>query len=492
MQVQGFLVQKYREATRTMRPTRAAKTAAEVRMAVLSIDPSGVTSTHLLPRSGTEKGVGVGAAPVASAVGATVETAQCGPDAGRATHTDHGLRQHTEAKYAGGTNTTMAGKETSWRSTGGADSQRARASPTCPPENRAGSQQNGAAHDSPIPANHIVGTSNTTPLNAKIAQPNKRQKKLAHDAYLANLPRGVASWVGDTIGWQGSCHYYECFAKNGHLFRIGDCVYVKPEEKEQASYILRVISMWLDTRNNAMYFRGQWMYRPQDTKQGQSSALHAREVFLSDWEDVNPVDCVQTKCVVSWKNLAGGSEEDLEKGSHFACWRLYHVRTGTISSIADGNEAVVGRDACERRECGAIDACKYESTLDSLEEQVARGELSAHRVRKGNGPVARDLLRRAGHMFADELPCMPAQHICNLLLCAAAESIVVVREDGGVRGEVVAGATVRHHPGTQFVEIELLAVRRASQRQGYGVFVLRRLVELASSCGIRCAVCTAA
>ena len=50
-----------------------------------------------------------------------------------------------------------------------------------------------------------------------------------------------------------------------------------------------------------MCFRGQWLYHPQDTKKGAASALHLREVFLSDWENDNPIECVQTKCHVSFR-----------------------------------------------------------------------------------------------------------------------------------------------------------------------------------------------
>jgi hypothetical protein len=39
--------------------------------------------------------------------------------------------------------------------------------------------------------------------------------------------------VGESLGWDGACEYYECFAKNGHLFHIDDCVYVKAEERDQ-------------------------------------------------------------------------------------------------------------------------------------------------------------------------------------------------------------------------------------------------------------------
>jgi len=83
------------------------------------------------------------------------------------------------------------------------------------------------------------------------------------------------------------------------------------------------------------------------------------------------------------------------------------------------------------------------------------------------------LIRQAAQMFADELPSMPVQHICSLLMCSVTETIVLIQ-----KGEVVAAATARYHPGTLFVEIELLAVHRLQQRQGYGILLLQRLVKL--------------
>ena len=127
--------------------------------------------------------------------------------------------------------------------------------------------------------------------------------------------------------------------------------------------------------------------------------------------------------------------------------------------------------------CGAAPATR-EDRLRVLEEELALGLLSLFQVRKTEGSGERDLLRQAALLFADELPCMPVQHICNLVLCSNSESLVLAKD-----GEVVAAATVRHHPGTGFLEIELLAVRRTQQRQGYGLLLLKHLVRLSHRYG---------
>eukprot|EP00960_Hanusia_phi_P066347 766378-Hanusia_phi.AAC.5 len=46
---------------------------------------------------------------------------------------------------------------------------------------------------------------------------------------------GVARWVGESLGREGGKEMYKSFAKNGDVLSVSDCVYVKPEEKDQAA-----------------------------------------------------------------------------------------------------------------------------------------------------------------------------------------------------------------------------------------------------------------
>jgi alpha-mannosidase len=63
-----------------------------------------------------------------------------------------------------------------------------------------------------------------------VSQADRKRKRLTVDY----LPDGVATWVGDSVRVEGTCEYYASFAKNGQLFALDDCVYVKPEERQQA------------------------------------------------------------------------------------------------------------------------------------------------------------------------------------------------------------------------------------------------------------------
>eukprot|EP00961_Rhodomonas_salina_P062414 837566-Rhodomonas_salina.2 len=183
---------------------------------------------------------------------------------------------------------------------------------------------------------------------------------------------GVASWVGESVGESKGRDFYECFAKNGHCINLDDCVYVKPEEKDQVSYIMRVRSMWEE--EGEMQFRGQWLYRPQDTKGGMGAALHPREVLLSDWEDENPIACVQTKCHVVFLEQPP-SEGKVEERFHYVCWRSYNVTSGRIGQgLRHGQEEASGTDAPKKS--------LTRDRVRELERQLWTGQLDVARVRR--------------------------------------------------------------------------------------------------------------
>ncbi|EKX45258.1 hypothetical protein GUITHDRAFT_139172 [Guillardia theta CCMP2712] len=206
---------------------------------------------------------------------------------------------------------------------------------------------------------------------------------------------GVARWVGERVGREEENELYESFAKNGDVISLLDCVYVKPEEKDQAAYIMRIRKLWGCSTTGQMKFRGQWLYRPQDTKHGSSCCLHAREVFLSDWEDENPIDCVQTKCNVLFLDKPPTREADasdscqpsspLGRRFHYVCWRSYSVHTGEIRELAD---SLPGRK-------------KTNPMSQRLKE--LRGEQEVLLLQVSDGRRAREAMQEAGHLYADAL-----------------------------------------------------------------------------------------
>ena len=218
-----------------------------------------------------------------------------------------------------------------------------------------------------------------TPRSDKNPRADKRHKKQHVAVDIEQMPNGVATWVGESCGKHGTRQHYNCFAKNGQLVTVNDCVYVKPEEKDQASYILRVRSMWLDTKSQVMCFRGQWLYRPQDTKQGAASALHIREVFLSDWEDDNPIECVQTKCHVSFQNPSEDRDSGLEKKWHYVSWRSYCVRSGDMQSTSDRQRN--GQETCE----GSKDGMPLKLVPPPPSTLNGKGSKDAHRETAAGG-----------------------------------------------------------------------------------------------------------
>jgi hypothetical protein len=268
-----------------MRPARAAKTAAEVRMAVQTLDAAGV-ARQPRPQAGSKPVPATSSLP-----GLTCEHAV-------------GLSQgHKTLKRASSKSAKPSWKKPARRVRADTNLQKAiRASLTehrrqqaTPSPEEMGSSSRQCVHAgrvftadtrTPLSASSDERESNevtpspippqqrrrSTPETTKNLRADKKQKKQSGLA-LNHLPPGFATWVGDSVGTQGTCQFYECFAKNGHLFHVNDCVYVQSERRDKASYILQVKSMWQNTKNSVMYFRGLWLYRPQVSLYTQSQPL---------------------------------------------------------------------------------------------------------------------------------------------------------------------------------------------------------------------------
>ena len=228
---------------------------------------------------------------------------------------------------------------------------------------------------------------------------------------------GIANWNGSCSVVENGRRYYNGFSKNGHTFEINDCVYVRSAEKDKI-WLMRILKLWeeeswvpRDDDDINMFFRGVWLYRPSDTPQGMSIALHLREIFLSDWEDENSLECVQTKCQVFFRASPPDDKEEIS-GAHFVCWRRYAVSTGRISASRAEGEG--GGDSL--RDGGGA----------GLEGELALGRLVTMRVKARDGQEARGLLRQAGHLLVEAMVHMPVTHITRLLLAPATETLLLL------------------------------------------------------------------
>ena len=236
---------------------------------------------------------------------------------------------------------------------------------------------------------------------------------------------GIASWKGSCISAENGRRYYGGFSKNGHTFEIEDCVYVRSAVKEKI-WLMKILQLWEEEswipRDNCdinMFFRGVWLYRPSDTPHGMSIALHMREIFLSDWEDENSLECVQTKCKVFFRPSPPDAKEEIN-GAHFVCWRRYDVSTGRIS-------------ACKPPGDGGGDG-PGDSARAGMAQELRMGRLVTMRVNARDGEEARRLLRQAGHILADALVHIPVMHITRLLLSPATETLLLLHVRNSLAG----------------------------------------------------------
>ncbi|KAH6826934.1 PHD finger family protein / bromo-adjacent homology domain-containing protein [Perilla frutescens var. hirtella] len=111
------------------------------------------------------------------------------------------------------------------------------------------------------------------------------------------------------------------------IVQAGDCVLMRPSEKNSASYVARVLKIETDNNNNVSV-RVRWYYRPEESVGGRLQYHGAKELFLSDHFDIQSADTIEGKCRVhtfeNYTNLDHVSSEDYY--SRFQ----YRAATGAI------------------------------------------------------------------------------------------------------------------------------------------------------------------
>ncbi|PIN21324.1 hypothetical protein CDL12_05960 [Handroanthus impetiginosus] len=81
------------------------------------------------------------------------------------------------------------------------------------------------------------------------------------------------------------------------VVKAGDCVLMRPSEKNSAPYVARVEKIEADTLNNVIV-QVRWYYRPEETVGGRRQFHGAKELFLSDHYDVQSADTIEGKCTI--------------------------------------------------------------------------------------------------------------------------------------------------------------------------------------------------
>eukprot|EP00966_Prymnesium_polylepis_P150338 3472611-Prymnesium_polylepis.1 len=78
---------------------------------------------------------------------------------------------------------------------------------------------------------------------------------------------------------------------------VGDCVFLTPECRGEPCEVGRVVSLF-EYADGQKMLSVQWFWRPEHIEMPASMTYEAKEVFLSDTSDYNPIEAVERKCVI--------------------------------------------------------------------------------------------------------------------------------------------------------------------------------------------------
>ena len=109
---------------------------------------------------------------------------------------------------------------------------------------------------------------------------------------------------------------------------VGDCVLMRPADVGTPPYVARVEKIEADNRNNVKV-KVRWYYRPEESMGGRRQFHGAKELFLSDHQDVQSANTIEGKCTVhSFKNYT--KLENVGTDDYF-CRFEYKAATGAFT-----------------------------------------------------------------------------------------------------------------------------------------------------------------
>ena len=112
------------------------------------------------------------------------------------------------------------------------------------------------------------------------------------------------------------------------MLLVGDCVMMRPADVGKPPYVARVEKIEADSRNNVKV-KVRWYYRPEESMGGRRQFHGAKELFLSDHQDVQSANTIEGKCTVhSFKNYT--KLENVGTDDYF-CRFEYKAATGAFT-----------------------------------------------------------------------------------------------------------------------------------------------------------------
>ncbi|XP_038061798.1 protein polybromo-1-like isoform X2 [Patiria miniata] len=125
--------------------------------------------------------------------------------------------------------------------------------------------------------------------------------------------------------------YFEQLIFEGHVYKLGDCVYLRSDQARP--FIARIDKIWKDA-NGDPWFNGPWFVRPSETVHPPTRLFYKNEVFLSSIEDTNPMRSICGKChVMLYKDYVSSRPTEYAEADIFVCESQYKEAERQIRKV---------------------------------------------------------------------------------------------------------------------------------------------------------------
>ncbi|XP_065909359.1 protein polybromo-1-like [Dysidea avara] len=136
--------------------------------------------------------------------------------------------------------------------------------------------------------------------------------------------------------------YLECVNFSGHIYAIGDIIYVTPKVTRMClPHIVAVERLWKDNSGDH-WFSGSWFYRPEQTFHAPNKRFAKNEVFHTDCQQMVQLDRAVGKCsVLQYNNYCRNTVEGFDEEHTFVCREHYNIERKSFKPLK--NWGVIGR-----------------------------------------------------------------------------------------------------------------------------------------------------
>ncbi|KAI5321117.1 hypothetical protein L3X38_030188 [Prunus dulcis] len=160
---------------------------------------------------------------------------------------------------------------------------------------------------------------------------------------------------------QARGHYIKAEVDGRNIFDLYDDAHVQAGDGNEP-YVCKIVEMF-EAIDGTLYFTAQWYYRSPDTVIKECATIDRRRVFLSEIQDVNPLDCLVEKLniVRLSLNVDQNEKSKLISTCKYFCDTTYLLPYSTFMNLPEENIQTGSDDSTISSEADVDRACEVNS-----------------------------------------------------------------------------------------------------------------------------------